>query len=134
MRGAAKINRTRKCGDPLCRPHWSCEPEAGEGNLMIATFAERLNDAKKHADYLKSWFKEHAPAAIDEQRRGLASVAFVVFALFLIITRLCNSAISIAHDAKLRKSIRSSTLQQSSKLLESMGTAQMIKETEQKVM
>jgi hypothetical protein len=56
MGGAAKIDRTRKLGIP----------EARERNLMIATFAERLNDAKKHADYLKSWFKEHAAAAIDE--------------------------------------------------------------------
>lgn len=33
---------------------------------MITTYAERLNDAKKCADHLKSWFKEHASAAIDE--------------------------------------------------------------------
>ncbi len=29
-------------------------------------FAERLNDAKKYAHNLKSWFEEHESAAIDE--------------------------------------------------------------------
>jgi hypothetical protein len=32
----------------------------------IATFTEMLNDAKKCADNLKSYFKERKPAAIDE--------------------------------------------------------------------
>jgi hypothetical protein len=65
---------------------------------------------------------------------GLASVSLVGLASFLILTGLYNSAISIAHDVEIRKSIRSSTLQQSSKILDSMGTAQMIREIEQKVM
>lgn len=64
---------------------------------------------------------------------GLANVSFVGLASFLIVTGLYNSAISVAQDTKLRKSIRTSTIQQSSKLLDSIGTAQMAKEIEDKV-
>jgi hypothetical protein len=65
---------------------------------------------------------------------GLANVSFVGLASFLILTGLYNSAISVAQDVKLRQSIKSYTLQQSSKLLDSIGTAQMTKEIEDKVM
>ena len=65
---------------------------------------------------------------------GLANVSIVGLASFLILTGLYNSAISVAQDAKLRQSIKASTLQQSSKLLDSIGTAQMTKEIEDKVM
>lgn len=65
---------------------------------------------------------------------GLASVSFVGLASYLILTGLYNSAISVAQDGKLRKSIKNSVLQQSSKLLDSIGTAQMTKEIEEKVM
>jgi hypothetical protein len=58
----------------------------------------------------------------------------VGLASFLILTGLYNSAISVAQDVKLRQSIKASTLQQSSKLLDSIGTAQMTKEIEDKVM
>jgi hypothetical protein len=64
---------------------------------------------------------------------GLASVSFVGLSSFLILTGLYQSAISVAQDAKLRKSIQTSTLQQSSKLLDSIGTSQMVKEIEDKV-
>jgi hypothetical protein len=52
----------------------------------------------------------------------------------LILTGLYNSAVSVAQDIKLRRSIKSSALQQSSKLLDSIGTAQITKEIEDKVM
>jgi hypothetical protein len=65
---------------------------------------------------------------------GLANVSFVGLASFLILTGLYNSAISVAQDVKLRQSIKASTLQQSSKLLDSIGTAQMTKEIEDRVM
>ena len=43
-------------------------PLQGDVNLKpgMTMYVERLNDAKKCADKLKSYFKEHAPAAIDE--------------------------------------------------------------------
>lgn len=65
---------------------------------------------------------------------GLANVSFVGLASFMILTGLYNSAISVAQDVKLRQSIKASTLQQSSKLLDSIGTAQMIKEIEDNMM
>jgi hypothetical protein len=65
---------------------------------------------------------------------GLANVSFVGLASFLILVGLYNSAISVAQDAKLRKSIKNSTLQQSSKLLDTIGTAQMTEEIENKVL
>jgi hypothetical protein len=65
---------------------------------------------------------------------GLANVSFVGLASFLILTGLYNSAVSVAQDIKLRRSIKSSALQQSSKLLDSIGTAQITKEIEDKVM
>lgn len=52
---------------------------------------------------------------------GLANVSLVGLASFLILTGLYNPAISIAHDVEIRKSIRLPTLQQSSKILDSMG-------------
>jgi hypothetical protein len=64
---------------------------------------------------------------------GLANVSSVGLASLLILTGLYNSAISVAQDAKLRKSIQASISQQSSKMLDSIGTAQMVKEIEDKV-
>ncbi|MGB6627583.1 MAG: hypothetical protein WBE61_05585 [Nitrososphaeraceae archaeon] len=52
----------------------------------------------------------------------------------MILTGLYNSAVSVARDVKLRRSIKSSALLQSSKLLDSIGTAQITKEIEDKVM
>jgi hypothetical protein len=64
---------------------------------------------------------------------GLANVSSIGLASFLILTGLYNSAISVAQDAKLRKSIQTSIVQQSSGLLDSIGTSQMVKEIEDKV-
>jgi hypothetical protein len=64
---------------------------------------------------------------------GLANVSFVGLASFLILTGLYQSAISVSQDIKLRQSIRKSTIQQSN-LLDSIGTAQMTKELEKRVM
>ena len=47
---------------------------------------------------------------------------------------LYNSAVFVAQDVKLRRSIKSSALLQSSKLLDSIGTTQITKEIEDKVM
>jgi hypothetical protein len=64
---------------------------------------------------------------------GLANVSFVGLASFLRFTGRYNSAVSVAQDVKLRKSIKTSALQQSSKLLDSIGTAEVTKEIKRKV-
>lgn len=55
---------------------------------------------------------------------GLANVSFVGLSSFLILIGLYHSAISVANDVTLRKSIKNSALRES-KLLDSIGTAQM---------
>jgi hypothetical protein len=62
---------------------------------------------------------------------GLANVSFVGLSSFLILIGVYRSAISVAHDTKLRKSIKDSVLKDS-KLLDSIGSVQMIKEIENK--
>jgi hypothetical protein len=63
---------------------------------------------------------------------GLANVSFVGLSSFLILIGLYHSAISVANDVTLRKSIKSSVLRESG-LLDSIGTAQMTQEIENKV-
>ena len=65
---------------------------------------------------------------------GLANVSFVGLAAYLILTGLYQSTISIAQDVKLRKSIKTAALQESSKFLDTLGTAQMEKQIEDTVM
>jgi hypothetical protein len=64
---------------------------------------------------------------------GLLNVSFVGLASYLILSGLYNSAISVANDVTLRKSIRKSTAE-ASKLLDNIGSAQMKKEIEDKVL
>jgi hypothetical protein len=63
---------------------------------------------------------------------GLANVSFVGLSSFLILTGLYNSAISVAQDARLRQSIKNTAVEES-KLLGSIGTAEMQREIENKV-
>lgn len=63
---------------------------------------------------------------------GLASVSLVGPFSFLLFTGLNHSAISTAEDSSLRRSIKISALQQL-KLLDSIGTAEMEKRLEKKV-
>jgi hypothetical protein len=65
---------------------------------------------------------------------GLANVSFVGLAAYLILTGLYQSTISIAQDVKLRRSIKNATLQESSKFLDTLGTAQMEKQLQDTVM
>lgn len=64
---------------------------------------------------------------------GLADVSFVGLSSFIILVGLYQSAISVAHDVQLRKSIKTSVMNES-KLLDSIGTAQMTQETENRLM
>src|SRR3977135_2502277 len=63
---------------------------------------------------------------------GLANVSFVGLSSFLILIGLYHSAISVANDVTLRKSIKNSALRKS-RLLDSIETAQMTQEIENKV-
>jgi hypothetical protein len=64
---------------------------------------------------------------------GLASVSFTGLACYLIYTGLYSSAISVSQDLTLRQSIRQSVKEQS-KFLDSMGTAQMERELQNRVL
>jgi hypothetical protein len=63
---------------------------------------------------------------------GLVSVAFTGLSCYLIYNGLYFSAISVSQDMTLRKSIRKSVVEQS-KLLDSIGTAEMEREVQKQV-
>lgn len=64
---------------------------------------------------------------------GLVTISLMGLTSYLIMIGIYSSAISVAQDVKLRKSIRNS-VQEQSKILDSIGTAQMEREIERKVM
>ncbi len=64
---------------------------------------------------------------------GLADVLFVALSSYLILIGPYHSAVSVAQDVTLRKSIKNSAIKES-KLLDSIGTAQMTQEIENRVM
>ena len=64
---------------------------------------------------------------------GLTNVSFVGLAAYLISFGLYRSALSIAHDVKLRHLVRSSLVRDSN-FLKSIGDAQMMQELENKVL
>ena len=63
---------------------------------------------------------------------GLITVSFFGLAAFLVFVGIYSTAISVAQDSKLRKSIRGFAIEQT-RLLDSIGTAQMEQEVEKKV-
>jgi hypothetical protein len=63
---------------------------------------------------------------------GLAAVSFTGLSCYLIYTGLYFSAISVSEDMALRQSIRKSVMQ--SKLLDSIGSAQMERELQTRVL
>jgi hypothetical protein len=63
---------------------------------------------------------------------GLPNVSFVGLAAFLILVGLQHSAISVAHDSRLRQLIKNSAIKES-KLLDSMASAQMTQELQNKI-
>ena len=64
---------------------------------------------------------------------GLPTISLMGLSSYLILIGIYSSAISISQDMNLRKSIRKATKQQS-ELLSDIGTAQMQKELEKRVM
>jgi hypothetical protein len=63
---------------------------------------------------------------------GVPSVSFTGFASFMILLGIYSSAISISEDVKLRKLIRTTALDQA-KLLDSLGTATLTENIQNKV-
>ena len=63
---------------------------------------------------------------------GLITISFFGLASFLVFVGIYSSAISVAQDSKLRKSIRSFAIEEA-RLLDSIGTAQMEQEIEKRV-
>jgi hypothetical protein len=64
---------------------------------------------------------------------GLASVSFVGLSSYLVVAGIYSSAISVSLDLELRRTIRRSVADRS-KLLDSIGTAQMQQEFESRVL
>jgi hypothetical protein len=65
---------------------------------------------------------------------GLAAVSFTGLSCYLIYTGLYFSAISVSQDMALRQSIKKSLMEESSKLLDSIGSAQMERELQTRVL
>ncbi len=63
---------------------------------------------------------------------GIVSIAFVPIAAILLYLGLHYSAVSVAHDARLRREVRSSIIRKT-QLLDDMGTAEMQREMEKHV-
>jgi hypothetical protein len=63
---------------------------------------------------------------------GLVTVSFVGLSAYMMVIGLYSSAISVSEDIKLRKTIRKKALEES-KLLDSIGTAEMGQEIERRV-
>jgi hypothetical protein len=63
---------------------------------------------------------------------GLATVSFVGLSSYLILLGIYSSSISVAQDVQLRSSIRKFAVKES-KLLDSIGMAQMEQEIQRKV-
>jgi hypothetical protein len=64
---------------------------------------------------------------------GLATISFLGLSSYMILVGIFSSAISVAEDTSLRKSIRNFTLGQS-RLLDSIGFAEVQQELERRVM
>ena len=63
---------------------------------------------------------------------GLATVSFMGLSSYLLLIGIYSSAISVSEDSKLRQSIRKFALKET-KLLDSIGMAQMEQEIEKRV-
>ena len=64
---------------------------------------------------------------------GLATISFTGLSSFLVTLGIYSSAVSLAHDAKLRQIIKTSALEQT-RLLDSIGLARMEEEISKNVL
>jgi hypothetical protein len=65
---------------------------------------------------------------------GLVTVSFMGLSSYMLLVGIYSSAISISQDSVLRKSIRNSAVEETKKLLDTIGTAQMQKEIQEMVL
>jgi hypothetical protein len=110
----------------------------GLGFLSVARFISRGNDVRDYMSITGYGFMIFGTAAVTTVLQaayppyGLANISLVGLAAFLILAGLQHSAISVAHDLRLRRFIKNSTLKES-KLLDGMGSAQMTQELQKKI-
>jgi hypothetical protein len=71
--------------------------------------------------------------SVDYPPFGLVTISFLGLSSYMILVGIYSSAISVAEDSKLRKSIRDFAIGQS-RLLDSIRSAQMEQEIEKKVL
>jgi hypothetical protein len=71
--------------------------------------------------------------AVDYPTFGLVTISFLGLSSYMILVGIFSSAISVAEDSTLRKSIRDFAIGQS-RLLDSIGSAQMEQEIEKRVL
>jgi hypothetical protein len=111
----------------------------GLGFLSVARFISHGNDVRDYMSIAGYGFMIFGTAGITTVLQaayppyGLPNVSFVGLAAFLILIGLHHSAISVAHDSRLRQLIKNSALKES-KLLGSMGSAQMTQDLQNKIM
>jgi hypothetical protein len=110
----------------------------GLGFLSVARFISHGNDVRDYMSITGYGFMIFGTAAVTTVLQaayppyGLANVSLVGLSAFLILAGLQHSAISVAHDLRLRRFIKNSTLKES-KLLDGMGSAQMAQELQKKI-
>jgi hypothetical protein len=111
----------------------------GLGFLSVARFISHGNDVRDYMSIAGYGFMIFGTAGITTVLQaayppyGLPNVSFVGLAAFLILIGLHHSAISVAQDSRLRQLIKNSALKES-KLLGSMGSAQMTQDLQNKIM
>jgi hypothetical protein len=64
---------------------------------------------------------------------GLVTVSFMGLASYLFYLGIYSASISVSEDTKLRQSIRKAAIKESTKFLDSIGTAEMVQEVERRV-
>ncbi len=64
---------------------------------------------------------------------GLVTICFMALASYLFYLGIFSVSISVSQDRKVRQSIRHATIRESTKFLDSIGTAEMVHDIERKV-
>lgn len=110
----------------------------GLGFLSVARFIAPGNEVRDYMSIAGYGFMIFGTAGITTVLQaayppyGLPNVSFVGLAAFLILAGLHHSAISVAHDVRLRQFIKNSTLKQS-RLLDGIASAQMAQDLQNKI-
>jgi hypothetical protein len=64
---------------------------------------------------------------------GVVTICFMVLASYLFFLGIYSASVSVSVDRKLRQSIRNAAIRESTKFLDSIGTAEMVRDIERKV-